>query len=204
MNSGRDCDNLAVLPQSTLFCIKSLRRLSRTIHRSTERVLNRPTFPLLMERLGPLRLTFGQLSWSALGDDARRALSSQSFLHIGLVVSEFPTMLDLCIFLHGSPHLESLRINGVNVVDTSIPPPHVHLPHQKGPSVLYLTLQGHHQEPSVFNALVTTRTCPISIDKLRFLSVSISTAEELGSLQRLLDSCHTLGNLKVSHFLYGK
>ncbi|PBK82257.1 hypothetical protein ARMGADRAFT_1090468 [Armillaria gallica] len=156
MNSGRDCDNLAVLPQSTLFCIKSLRRLSRTIYGSTEGVLNRPSFPLLMERLGPLRLTFGQLSWSALGDDARRALSSQSFLHIGLVVSEFPNMLDLCIFLHGSPYLESLRLDDVNVVDTSIPPLHVHLPHQKGPSVLYLTLQGHHQEPSVFNALVTT------------------------------------------------
>ncbi|PBK64922.1 hypothetical protein ARMSODRAFT_1006818 [Armillaria solidipes] len=202
MNSPRDCDNLAALPQSTLLCIKSLRRLSGTIYGGTEGVLNRPSFSILMERLGPLRLTFGQFSWSALGDDARRALSAHSFHRISLAYSSFSSMLDLCTFLRSSAQLEALILDNVHVVDTSIPPSHVHLPHQQGPSVLYLTLQGRYQEPSILNTLVTTRTCPISTDRLRFLSVSISTAEELGSLQRLLESCNTLEKLKVSHFFY--
>ncbi|SJL18139.1 uncharacterized protein ARMOST_21712 [Armillaria ostoyae] len=205
MNSPRDCDNrVAALPQSTLLCIKSLRRLSGTIYGDTEGVLNRPSFPILMERLGPLRLTFGQFSWSALGDDARRALSAHSFHRISLAYSSFSSMLDLCTFLCSSEQLEALILDNVHVVDTSIPPSHAHLPHQQGPSVLDLTLQGRYQEPGILNTLITPRTCPISTDRLRFLSISISAAEELGSLQRLLESCDTLEKLKVSHFLYGK
>ncbi len=202
------CDKLLLLPKCTLDCIKSLHMSRRMLYRiwgGTHSVLNHPAFLQLMTQLGPLRLTLAHLSWPQLNDDTRRALSMHAFRNINLGKSVFSSVVDLCEFLHSSPELETLVLEGLNILDDITPSSHPY--NQKGPSVSRLRLTRSLQDISglsPFKLIVDARVCPVSFDKLRDLDVTISNAEELATLQNVLEISDTLETLKVSHVLYGK
>ncbi|SJL01007.1 uncharacterized protein ARMOST_04321 [Armillaria ostoyae] len=175
----------------------------RMIHRvwgGTQSVLNHPAFPQLMTQLGSLRLTLAHLSWPQLNDDTRRALSMHAFRNINLGKSVFWSVADLCEFLHGSPELETLVLEGLNILDDITPSSHPY--NQRGQSVSRLRLNHDISGLSPFKLIVDARVCPVSFDKLRDLDVTISNAEELATLQNVLEISDTLETLKVSHTPY--
>ncbi|KAK0455615.1 uncharacterized protein EV420DRAFT_1644401 [Desarmillaria tabescens] len=163
------------------------------------RIMNQPSFPQLMARLGPLRLTLGHLSWSDLNDEARRALSIHDFRNIKFEWSAFPSIVDLGDLLSGSAELETLILGRLEIEDASIP---LHPRHQRGPSVERLRLHALNAESSIFTTIVDSRVSPVSFDKLRALDVTISNAEELIALQNVLKTSNTLETLTVSHIHY--
>ncbi|PBK72092.1 hypothetical protein ARMSODRAFT_1082585 [Armillaria solidipes] len=199
LSSGAICNKLLFLPISTLVCIKSLQMIDGILG-GTQSVLNHPAFPQIMKQLGPLRLTLAHLSWPQLNDDARRALSTHAFRNINLGKSVFSSVVDLCDFLHGSPELETLVLEGLNILDDIAPSSHPY--NQRGPSVSRLRLEQDMSGLSPFKLIVDTRVCPVSFDKLRDLDVTISNAEELATLQNVLEISDTLETLKVDHMLY--
>ncbi|SJL01008.1 uncharacterized protein ARMOST_04322 [Armillaria ostoyae] len=166
----------------------------------TQSVLNHPAFPQIMKQLGPLRLTLGDLPWSELNGGARRALSTHAFRNIKLEQSMFPSVADLCDFLRGSHGLDTLIFEDLEIEDTSVPSSHSH--HQKGASVSRLRLRAHNKESSIFKIIFDARVCSVSFDKLCDLDVTISSAEELATLQDALEILDTLKTLKISHILY--
>ncbi|PBL01594.1 hypothetical protein ARMGADRAFT_1005117 [Armillaria gallica] len=199
LSSGAICNKLLLLPTSTLVCIKSLQMIY-SILGGTQSVLNHPAFPQLMTQFGPLRLTLGHLPWSQLNGGARWALSTHSFRNIKLEQSTFPSVADLCDFLRGSHELDTLILEDLEIEDTFVPSSYSH--DQKGASVSRLRLRAHNKESSIFKTIIDARVCPVSFDKLCDLDVTISSAEELVTLQNALEKLDTLKTLKISHILY--
>ncbi|KAK0448234.1 hypothetical protein EV421DRAFT_2033240 [Armillaria borealis] len=185
LSSGAICNKLLFLPISTLVCIKSLQMIYGILG-GTQSVLNHPAFPQIMKQLGPLRLSLGDLPWSELNGGAR---------------SMFPSVADLCDFLRGSHGLDTLIFEDLEIEDTSVPSSHSH--HQKGASVSRLRLHAHNKESSIFKTIIDARVCLVtSFDKLCDLDVTVSSAEELATLQDALETLDTLKTLKISHILY--
>ncbi|PBK63938.1 hypothetical protein ARMSODRAFT_962697 [Armillaria solidipes] len=190
-----DCDKLLDFPKSILQHIMVLRIQSFAIPPYGQNLLNHPSFHQLMASLGPLEFTVDSLSWSQLNDGARQALSAHSFRRIHIRYSTFQSVADICFFLHSSRDLETLILPSLEITETLMP----HRPYQAGPSVSHLTVHTNERRLRLFESIVKTPSCPISVNKLRVLDVHVSHAEELGLLQGVLAKTKELQELKVSH-----
>ncbi|PBK63947.1 hypothetical protein ARMSODRAFT_962704 [Armillaria solidipes] len=194
LRSSYDCDKLLDAPKYILQHIMVLRIPSAT-DPPYEGLFNRPSFHQLMASLGPLELMIDSLLWSELNDGARQALSDHSFRRIHIEYSDFQSVADICFFLRSSHDLETLILPSLGIEKTMMP----HWPYQAGPSVSHLTLHSVDGRLKLFESIVKTPSCPISVNKLRVLNVHVSHAEDLGLLQGVLAMTKELQELKVSH-----
>ncbi|PBK86435.1 hypothetical protein ARMGADRAFT_1169161 [Armillaria gallica] len=190
-----DCDKLLDFPKSILQHIMVLRVQSFAIP-YRENLLNHPSLHRVMASLGPLELMIDDtLLWSELNDGAQQALSAHSFRRVHIRYSSFQSVADICFFLRSSHDLETLILPSLEIAETSMP----HRPYQAGPSVSHLTVHSNERRLRLFESIVKTPSCPISVDKLRVLDVHVSHAEELGLLRGMLAMTKELQELKVSH-----
>ncbi|KAK0447181.1 hypothetical protein EV421DRAFT_1789241 [Armillaria borealis] len=194
LRSSYDCDKLLDAPKYILQHIMVL-RIPSAADPPYEGLFNRPSFHQLMASLGPLELMIDSLLWSELNDGARQALSDHSFRQIHIEYSDFQSVADICFFLRSSHGLETLILPSLGIEKTVMP----HWPYQAGPSVSHLTLHSVDGRLKLFESIVKTPSCPISVNKLRVLNVHVSHAEDLGLLQGVLAMTKELQELKVSH-----
>ncbi|KAK0229965.1 hypothetical protein EDD85DRAFT_1026404 [Armillaria nabsnona] len=196
LHTHYDCDKLLDFPKSILQHIMVLYIQSFAIPPYGQILLNHPSFHRVMASLGPLELMIDDtLLWSELNDAARQALSAHSLRRVHIRYSSFQSVADICFFLRSSHDLETLILPSLEIAETSIP----HRPYQAGPSVSHLTVHSNEGRLRLFESIVKTPSCPISVNKLRVLDVHVSHAEELGLLRGMLAMTKELQELKVSH-----
>lgn len=136
-----------------------------------------------------------ELCWSKLNDGAWQALSDHSFRRIDIHYSTFPSVADICSFLRSSHDLETLILPSPWIETTLMP----HCPYQAGPSVSHLVLHHEIGTRRLFEGILKTPSCPISVNKLRVLNVHVSHGEDLGLLRGVLSMTKELQVLKVWH-----
>ncbi|KAK0213250.1 hypothetical protein DFS33DRAFT_109564 [Desarmillaria ectypa] len=152
-------------------------------------------------------IKFYDVTISDFCDGSLARLSSYSFreIHLYDVVFHENGFGQMCAVLQGSPDLERLFVHHTSLItvsmfggdETSQPRlDHTHVTH-RGPRIRDLSVVSRHSYscPAFIEAILETRTCPLSIDKLHRFAFSLSKTSDLQHLAKILKL--TSGSLRV-------